>query len=118
MYVLHYVFLPRLNFALQEFTGAFNLRPMRTEHNWSPNKIWSNGMINPNNSMQTALRDPVVDDVDPDNVELFGIDHDGPIPPEESTDVTVALYHKKCYLYCNKEWTRYELQILMVLTYT
>ena len=118
MYVLHYVFLPRLNFALQEFAGAFNLRPMRTEHNWSPNKIWSNGMINPNNSMQTALRDPVVDDVDPDNVELFGIDHDGPIPPEESTDVTVALYHKKCYLYCNKEWTRYEFQILMVLTYT
>ena len=39
MFILHYVFLPRINFALQEFAGAFNLRPMRTEHNWSPNKI-------------------------------------------------------------------------------
>ena len=39
MFLLHFVFLPRLNFALQEFAKAFNLHPMRTEHNWSPDKI-------------------------------------------------------------------------------
>ena len=90
MFVLHYVFLPRINFALQEFAGAFNLRPMRTERNWSPDKIWSNGMINPNNDMQTAVRDPFVDDVEPNNIELFGIDHDGPTSCEEASDVVVV----------------------------
>lgn len=90
MFVLHYVFLPRINFALQEFAGAFNLRPIRTEHNWSPNKIWSSGMINPNNAMQTALRDPAVNDVEPDNLEFFGLYRDGPVPSEEASDVIVV----------------------------
>lgn len=26
--ILHYVYLPRINYALQEFAGAFNLRPI------------------------------------------------------------------------------------------
>ena len=38
-----------INFALQEFANAFNLHPLRTEHNWNPNQIWSNGIINPRN---------------------------------------------------------------------
>ena len=46
-------------------------------------------MINPNNDIQTAVRDPVVHDMEPDNIELFGIDHDGPIPPEESSEIVV-----------------------------
>ena len=90
MFILHYVFLPRINFALQEFAGAFNLRPMCTEHNWSPNKIWRTGMMNPSNCMQTAVSDPALHDVKPDNIELFGIDHDGPVPPEESSEVIVV----------------------------
>jgi hypothetical protein len=33
MFVLHYVFIPRINYALQEFAGFFNRRPMRTIDN-------------------------------------------------------------------------------------
>ena len=40
MVVLHYIFKPRINYALQEFAAAFNQRPIRTENNLSPNKIW------------------------------------------------------------------------------
>lgn len=89
MFLLHFVYLPRINYALQEFAGAFNLHPLRTENNWSPNKIWSSGIINPRNQDQTALRDPADEDVAPDNIELYGIDHDGPVPIEESSEVEV-----------------------------
>lgn len=89
MFLLHYVYLPRINYALQEFAGAFNLHPLRTENNWSPNKIWSSGIINPRNQNQMALRDPADDDVAPDNFELYGIDHNGPVPIEESSEVQV-----------------------------
>ena len=44
MFVLHFIFVPRINFALSEFS-----RPVRTEHNWSPNRLWVNGMINRHN---------------------------------------------------------------------
>ena len=47
-------------------------------------------MINPNNAMQTALRDPAVNDVEPDNLEFFGLDRDGPVPSEEASDVIVV----------------------------
>ena len=40
--------------------------------------------------MQTAVSDPALHDVKPDNIELFGIDHDGPVPPEESSEVIVV----------------------------
>lgn len=38
LFVLHMVFLPRINRCLQEFRASWNIHPMRTEH-WSPKKI-------------------------------------------------------------------------------
>ena len=78
-----------INFALQEFANAFNLHPLRTEHNWSPNKIWSNGIINPRNEGQAAVRNPTVGEVEPENIELFGVDWDGPVPADVSNQVEV-----------------------------
>ena len=80
LFVLHYIYKPKINFALQEFANAFNLHPLRTEHNWSPNKIWSNGIINPRNEEQAAVRNLTVGEVEPENIELFGVDWDGPVP--------------------------------------
>lgn len=34
IFLLHYIFLPWINVALEEFTRASNLRPVRTERNW------------------------------------------------------------------------------------
>ena len=71
MFVLHYIFKARINDALQEFAAAFNDRPIRTENNWIPNKIWISGMINLNNKGQTAIHDPTIGEAVPDNIELY-----------------------------------------------
>ena len=93
MFVLHYIFKARINDALQEFAAAFNDRPIRTENNWIPNKIWINGMINPNNKGQTAIHDPTIGEAVPDNIELYGIDWDGPLPVERLNMVEVDPPH-------------------------
>ena len=93
MFVLHYIFKARINYALQEFAAAFNDRPIRTENNWSPNKIWINGIINPNNEGKTAIHDPTIGEAVPDNIELYGIDWDGPLPVERLNMVEVDPPH-------------------------
>lgn len=45
MFSLHFVFIPRINKGLDEFTEAYNNHNLRTEHNWSPRRIWINGMV-------------------------------------------------------------------------
>ena len=35
-FVLHYIFTPRINKALQSFAASWNHHPMRTERHWSP----------------------------------------------------------------------------------
>lgn len=82
LFILHYVYLPRINDALQEFAAAFNNRPMRTENNWSPEKIWTNGMIN------EAVRQLSASDVI-ENIELYGVDWNGPLPVEDQNIVEV-----------------------------
>ena len=45
LFVLHCVFLPRINKSLSEFTRAWNMHPVRTAKNWSPRRIMINSMI-------------------------------------------------------------------------
>ena len=44
-FALHYIFTPRINKALQSFVAAWNHHPMRTERNWSPLQMWTNGVL-------------------------------------------------------------------------
>lgn len=83
MFLLHYIFLPRINFALDEFCSASNLRPVRTEHNWSPNRIWANGMIN------RHYADPISNEPGLSSMEYYGNDPEGPTPLEEHGSVVV-----------------------------
>ena len=39
LFVLHCVFLPRINRSLQSFSSAWNRHPLCTERMWSPRKI-------------------------------------------------------------------------------
>ena len=73
IFVLHCIFLQRINHSLECFTGAWNQHPLRTERMWSPKKIWMNGM------MKDGERLEVIDPI-PDDLENFGIDPSGPIP--------------------------------------
>lgn len=82
LFILHHVFLPVINHHLDIFVRAWNHHPLRTERNWSPRKIWINGMIDPERQSQTAVKD-VVSGFVPESVEDFGVDHDGPFPDEQ-----------------------------------
>ena len=42
MFMLHYIYLPRINAAISSFVAAWNKHPIRTERNWSPEQIWTN----------------------------------------------------------------------------
>ena len=82
MYVLHKVFLPRINKVLDSFTSGWNKYPLRTEKNWSPQRIWTNGVIDARNRHLTAVSDmhaaPVLEDL-----EWFGFDTHAPSPGDE-----------------------------------
>ena len=71
LFVLHCVFLPQINHALECFSGAWNQHSLRTEQMWSPKKIWINGMLRECSQEHDVLH--------PD-LETFGIDPDGPVP--------------------------------------
>jgi len=86
LFVLHTVFLPRINHLLKEFTESWNNHPMRNERNWSPKKMWLNGIINPLHSSEIAIRDAL--EVDPAE---YGIDHDGPLPIDLLADETAEV---------------------------
>ena len=45
LFVLHYIFIPWINRVSKRFVKSWNKHPIRTENNWSPEQIWTNGMI-------------------------------------------------------------------------
>ncbi len=79
LFVLHCVFLPRIRKSLSEFRKAWNLHPLRTEHDWCPRKIWIN----------SVMRDSVDTSFNLRNASMYSVDPAGPLPDEELTTVTV-----------------------------
>ena len=84
LFVLHYVYLPRLNVAIESFVEAWNKHPIRTERNWTPEQIWANGMIDRVNVRLPAVAD-VRGDVDAYGIdyEWYGFDPDAPPLPDD-----------------------------------
>lgn len=44
LFCLHYVFKPRINVHLQNFTSSWNNHPIRTAGNRTPNQLWIGGL--------------------------------------------------------------------------
>ena len=78
LFVLHCVFLPRINRSLSEFSRAWNHHPIRTERNWSPQQIMMNSFIR---EREAHRYEEVPED--------YGIDFDGPVPEEEIGTIEV-----------------------------
>jgi hypothetical protein len=77
MFALHLVYKPRINLSLQEFMQAFNNHRLSTQHGWTPNQIWINGMMDQTNPLR--IQDPnSIDDSLSDN-QYYGEDPHGPI---------------------------------------
>ncbi len=96
-FVLQSIFGPRINRCLTEFASAWNHHPLRTERNWSPKKIWMNGVLDPTNRDRTAIRD-IMDPIPNDGVENFGIDFEGPLPTDMDDNDTVVVDDVECPL--------------------
>ena len=77
LFVLHCVFLPRINHSLNEFTRAWNVHPLRTERNWSPRKMWINSTLQLDESET------------PQCLDEYGIDHYGPATDEDHYTIDV-----------------------------
>jgi hypothetical protein len=80
LWALHYVYIPRINRSLEEFTNSWNNHPIRTAQHKSPLQLFVAGAILLQNSNLEGL--DFVDD-------SYGIDPDGPIPVIEGVHVQV-----------------------------
>ena len=82
LFVLHFVYIPLINHALQELKESWNNHALSTERNLSPMQVWVQGMITTQNSNYSAVRSVQ------DNLQInwndYGIDEVGPAADVES----------------------------------
>lgn len=90
LFALHFTFLPRINRALESFVEAWNLPPIRTEHNWTPEQIWTNGMIDLRNRQLPAVADVLESMESTDDLEWFGYDPQAPHPVDDGLSTVVV----------------------------
>ena len=80
---LHYVYLPRLNRALSSLATAWNNHSLRTENNWSPERIWINGMMDLRNHQLMAVADIAEQEPSFDDLTWYGYDPSAPSPIDD-----------------------------------
>ena len=85
-FMLHYVYLPRINHAIASFAAAWNKHPIRTERSWSPEQMWSNGMIDLANGQLRAVAD-VGESVNSSDLEWYGFDSRAPLPSDDGFSI-------------------------------
>ena len=85
LFALHLTFISRINLAVDEYMEAFNHHKVRTGHHWSPYQMWVNGMLKEENPLAHGQLDE-----DPNDLEFYGVDRDGPSPFEDSHDNVVV----------------------------
>ena len=90
MFVLHLIYTPRTNRALESFVLAWNQHSMRTERNWSPIQMWTNGLLDMRNHHFSAVADIADLDSNVDDLEWFGFDPHAPTPDDEGLTTVVV----------------------------
>ena len=79
LFLLHSIYLSRINKSLLDFARAWNHHPIRTERNWSPRQIMFNSLIQESDAQG--------------NIEMipsdFGVNYEGPVPDEEIGTVEI-----------------------------
>ena len=72
LFALHFVYIPRIQKALDEFQQSWNHHSLSTERGKTPYQLWTMGMMSSRNQHQTAVKDFVASA----NDEYFGVDLD------------------------------------------
>lgn len=57
MFCLHYIYKPRINAHLKNFTESWNNHPIRTAGNRTPNQLWISGLLQAARSSDYAARE-------------------------------------------------------------
>ncbi len=83
LWALQYVYLPRINKTLKEFTSSWNNHPIRTAQHKSPLQLFTAGAILLQNSNLQGL--DFFQEVD----DVYGIDLEGPVPTIDREHVEV-----------------------------
>ena len=55
LFALHYIYIPRINRSLSQFTLSWNNHSIRTAHNRSPNQLFTEGSLQLRRSQSVAL---------------------------------------------------------------
>ena len=81
LFALHYVYVPRINRALNQFKLSWNSHGIRTERGKTPNQLFTEGALRLRNSGQIAV------DFFDSTSELYGVDfEDDSIPPDDDPE--------------------------------
>ena len=86
LYALHYVYIKRINKALEEFVLQYNNHPMRTAHNHSPLQVFYEGVLS--HSTCTGAHSIIAGDI-PDST--YGIDDEVPGSIDSEDDSVVVV---------------------------
>lgn len=81
------MFLARINRAVTSFKTARNNHPLRTERNWSPQRIGSNGMVDIRNHTLTAVADVAEAEPSIDDSDWYGFDPAAPTPVNDELPI-------------------------------
>ena len=79
LFSLHFVYTPRINRALQHFTGQWNNHPVSGEHQLSPLQIFASGILENIHSGYSGVESIL----HPNQIPLYGFDPDGPFPLDD-----------------------------------
>lgn len=69
LFALHLVYLPRINYTIEQFVMQWNNHPISRERGYSPLQKWTEGLYSFANSITFTTVD-----------NHYGIDDDGPLP--------------------------------------
>ena len=86
LFVLHYVFVPRINQSLRQFQSGWNHHSIRTEHNRSPYQLFVEGSLTLQRSGLIAL--DFFDQVDED----YGVEEEGLHVHDEGVSVPESAF--------------------------
>jgi hypothetical protein len=79
MYSLHYVYLPRINHAISQFTEAWNNHPLSSMRNLSPLQLWIAGISHSRTDHHHLNEENIT-------ACNYGVDWSGPVSEEEEQE--------------------------------
>lgn len=81
MFILHYIYKPRINRIIESFVHGWNKHPLRSEKNWSPEQLWANGLMDRRNINLIEVAE--LHDIEPQHYEWYGMDWYAPNPSDD-----------------------------------